>query len=163
MKTYEKINTQLDNLLNAYSPYSTDENKELNSEFANYIFNQSDDVGFKSEIEINIKLKKDASEEDKNRFKKVFVNHYNRHIKEVKQDIKRCFISATIMMMIAVLLTTIYYFLPQNYFVFEFMAEIGSWVFAWEAIYIVGFKVPSITRKNYLYKKLLRAKINFYN
>lgn len=160
-KVFEKVNTELDNLTTAYSQFSTDENKELNSEFVSYILNQAEDVGFQSEIEVEIKLKKDSSKEEKNRFKKVFANYFNRHTKEVKQDIKHCFVSAAIMMIFAILLITIFYFVPKNYFIFEFVAEIGSWVFAWEAIYIIGFKVPSISHKNYLYKKLLRARINF--
>ena len=161
MKRVEQILIQLDSLDHSYSIYSTDNNEELNSEFATHIVNKAGDLNYKSNIEIDIKLGQKCTDAKKQQLKNTIIHHFKREADEVKSQQKKFVMMACIMLMIGVAIGLAYHFFDGKVFVFELMFEVGAWVFIWETVHILGFQIPEMRFKNRITKRLSLAEIKF--
>ncbi len=159
MKQKEKIFIKLDSLEDAYSRFSADDDKRLDGEFVSHMVDRADDVSVKTDLEINIKLESKHSQEEKETFKKIFANHFSRRMKEEKRNILKKYIISSFMLLVGILLTIIFRVIPEEFFMFEFVVEIGAWVFIWEAVYVFAFNIPFSHTKNIYHKKLSKANI----
>lgn len=161
MENDEKISINLDSIENAYSRFSTDEDKTLDVELVEHVMDRADDVHIKADLNIIVNLKREHTYEEKETFKKVFSNHFSRRVKEEKKNISKKYIISSVMLIIGILLAFIFRIIPDKFFMFEFVTEIGAWVFVWEAVYVYAFNIPFSRTKNIYYKKLSKAHIEF--
>ena len=161
MKNTERILIQLDNLDDAYSIYSVDNNMELKTEFVTHIVNQANDLNYTSNIEIDIKLSEKCDDAQKQHLKNDIIRYFKREVDEVKQRQKKFALMACVMLLIGVAIGLVYHFFDGKVFVFELVFEIGAWVFIWETVHIMGFQIPEMRFKNRISKRLAMAKITF--
>ena len=161
MKKTEILFIQLDNIDDAYSIYSVDENMELKTEFSSHIVNQANDLNYKSNIEINIKLDGKCTKEQKINLKNTITKHFKREVDEVKDKQRKYIFVAVLMLIIGMTVGTLYHFFDGKAFMFELVFEVGAWVFIWETVHIIGFQIPEMRKKNRLSKRLSLATIKY--
>ncbi len=161
MKEVEKISIKLNSLDDAYSRFSTNDDKGLDGELASHVLDRADDVSIKTDLQINVNVDKEHTQEEKDIFKSVFANHFARRVKEEKRSILKKYLISSIMLVIGIMLTVIFRTIPEKFFMFEFVVEIGAWVFIWEAVYVFAFNIPFSHTKSIYYKKLMNANILF--
>ena len=160
-KSVDKLFLKLNNITDAYSDYSTKEHITIKEDFHEHIMNLADDKSIKNDVEINIHLSNPASLEEKQTLAKAIKSYNKYKVQDISNTIRLYCMIAFLLTCAGVGLSLIYFFANITNIVVEFFLEIGTWVFIWELVDILSFQIPSIKFKSYLYKRIIKAKINF--
>lgn len=155
----EKISVKISKIEQAYSNYSYQDKKILNSKLADYI-NESE-KGIKSKkLELDIKFDNKITEDEKIEFANTIRSYYSNQYQEINKTILMYDLVSIFLILVGMLFLVLHIF-SSEYVFLEKMLEIAAWVFVWEFIHITVFKrtLKVIDRKKI--KKILDAKIDF--
>ena len=143
-----------------YSRFSTEKNKILDPELAEYVDHQISTITKKN----NLKFVVHSPKEDKidaEELENVLDEHYKQEIIKTHMESKSLFKSGIFMFFVGVLIFGFYVFLKTyvaNSLWFE-LIDIASWVFVWEAVDCIFLSQLAKREKKSHYLKVVKAKI----
>lgn len=156
----EEISVKLETLEDAYSRFSTSNNRALDDELSSTIINMSKSVDRKSEIQLNMHIEGGCDDNDKAKLKKDIKNHFSREKNEIDVTIKRIVIIASLLFVFGAGLIAMLATISMG-FVLYTIVEICSWVFLWECVDLICFQISINRLKLKNYNRLIKMEINF--
>lgn len=140
------------------NPYN---NQKLNSELLSYILDENKGIPLSHTIEIEVSSPKTFSKEERNDFVNILRSNLGEDIKESYLELKFTYIRAIVLFLIGVIFVLFSHFSSTHELIAEIALIIG-WVGVWEACYIFLFDNMHNRIKIRKFKKLVNAKVNFY-
>lgn len=135
--------------------------QKLNSELLSYILDESKGIPLNHTIEIRVNSPHSFSKQEKNNFVNILRSNLGEDIKESYLELKLTYIRAAILFLIGVIFVLFSHFSSAHELIAEIVLIIG-WVGVWEACYIFLFDNMHNRIKIKKFKKLVNAKVNFY-
>lgn len=155
----KEINVVLNSNSQIYNQYN---DSQLSDELSSYIYNQFRGIPLNTDIKLNIILKYDMNDDERNKLVDEIRENYGIDIKEnlLKLKIERYKQLSFILLGIVLLIlsnffTNIHISLAGQVF------SIFGWVMIWEFVYSLIFMNIKTHLENKRYKKLIEAKIHF--
>lgn len=161
----EIASIQFNNIKDAYSKFSTDNNKVLDDSAGAYISESFKDLHSKSQKTLEIHLIENCEEKEKEEcktvIKKYFLNDYNEYKDE---NLKLTVISFSLLL-IGLIFIGILIFLNRISapYAISLILEIITWVFIWEFVDVFVFARFTNHIKMKKIKKILNSEIIFKN
>lgn len=152
------INIHIENKDDYTCPYN---NKKLNSELLSYILDENKGIPFYHTIEININSPHKFSKHEKDDFVTILRSNLGQDIKEYYLEMKLTYIRAIILFFIGILFILFSSFFSNHQLISEIFLIIG-WVGIWESCYIFLFERIHTRVQIKQLKKLVNAKVLFY-
>ncbi len=142
--------------------------RDLDHDFVKYLEDFSDDIPLKYQIQLDIYLPETQLEDSKaERVSTAIKSYYNFMLLDCKKKICAFQKEAAVFVVVAIVLLFCAFYIGNavktNYF-FKIVIEgfnIGGWVFFWEALSILVFKIRKIVKKSKKYQRILDAEVNF--
>lgn len=145
--------------------------RDLDSDFVKYLEDFSDDIPLEDNIQLEIYIPDtQLDDNEKHRVKTAIKSYYSFMLLDSKKKGSSQKKESAAFILISIVLLFISFYISgsikPNYFL-KIIIEgfnIGGWVFFWEALNILIFKMRKIIKKGKVYKRILDAKVNFvYN
>lgn len=161
-----KLN-QYKDLFNNLDP-SPLKNRDLDDDFITYLEESSMDIPIQDTIELHIFIPEDIQEPEKEeRVKTGLKTYYNYKILSLGRVIKKCYRDTIAFIGIGISSLFLSFYISSvvmQDFVFKIVVEgfnIGGWVFFWEALSILFFKVRELKTEIKRFKRIINTKIYF--
>lgn len=144
--------------------------RDLDQDFINYMEDSSLDIPVKYNVELHFLTPEDIIDEKKEeRIKTGIKTFYNFNILYTMRELSRFYRESALFFLISLASLFISFFIssiPEHNYFFRIIVEgfnIGGWVFLWEAINILVFKVRKYKLEIKRYQRLHDAKIVFHS
>lgn len=157
------------NIFNELDP-SPLKRRDLDQDFISYMEDSSLDIPIKYNIELHFLIPENIKDEKKEeRIKAGISTFYNFNSLYVMRELSRLYKQAGLFSIISLASLFTSFFIssfPEHNYFFRIIVEgfnIGGWVFLWEAINILVFKVRKYKLEIKRYKRLHDAEIVFHS
>lgn len=142
--------------------------RDLDHDFVKYLEDFSDDIPLKYGIQLYIYFPHTQPENNNaERVSTAIKSYYNFMLLDSKKQIHAFQKESALFILVAIMLLFCAFYIGNtvktNYF-FKILIEgfnIGGWVFFWEALSILIFKIRKIIKKGKMYQRILDADVNF--
>lgn len=154
------INVDLKDRNDFYNKYN---NKDLSTDLCEYIDEKQKQILINSKIILNFNLKYEVDEEEKITMTNIIRRHYYGKIKQINSYVKYNQIKDVLLLFFGVA-SIIFSEILAKYltFVIPEIFSIAGWVAIWEVIYALLFTNIRKRIETRIYRKLMRAEINFF-
>lgn len=140
-KETETISICFEKIEDCYSKFSIPHNKVFDKNAVEFIEDSLKDTKSKSNIKLEIHLKKDCEEKDKLECEKTIKKYYKNNYTEKSQENMKLTIISLSCLLIGIIFITLLNFLSKlsTPYVILLILEIVSWVFVWEFVDVFVF------------------------
>ena len=157
------IELRVENKSELYSKFSTDNNKVVNEEVISYIENSARKLPNKENLQINIESGTKLIKDEQDEFKEAFQKYYKNKNVENSKHTNFFYLLSIVFLLVGMACIVGLNFLKNSNvsYVAETILEVVSWVFIWEFVDILCFKIGIDFFKRRKNNKILKSEIVF--
>lgn len=141
-----QIDVALNDIHECYATFHEKNNENLNQEFLDFIYStiKNKNMKFFDGVSLNLEVENDPSEEEKEIFKRAYLNYFEEQKTSHKIKKKRYNWLSLSLLLVGVLILFImgmlHFFSENTNQIIYTILEIASWVFIWEAVDVFFFR-----------------------
>ena len=146
-----------------YAEYGVDDKEMFEDSLIDTVEKLANSKSLRTDISLQF-VCEPGIEVEQERFKKAFQNTGINKLETKKRELGRCFITGTIIGIIAIALLLGYTFLHpyiENHIFWNELCDVAVWVFMWATVEIFTIEAIQILIEMAKIKRILRAKIDF--
>lgn len=157
------IELKVKNKTELYSKFSTDNNKVVNEEVVSYIENLARKLPNKENLQIKIESEAKLIKAEQDDFKEAFRKYYKNKNAEINKNTNFFYLLSFVFLLVGMACIVGLNFLRNSNvsYVAQTILEVVSWVFIWEFVDILCFKIGINFFKRRKNNKFLKSEIVF--
>ncbi|MDR0850799.1 MAG: hypothetical protein LBN07_05005 [Christensenellaceae bacterium] len=155
------IDVTIPDLKSAYSPYSVESRRRIETGFIEFVEDYSQSIPMTQELTLRIHVKEDASREQRAEIKDAIRAHYAQQLTNVEFKQRHRLVIGTVTFLLGLAVLAAMYFLARGISLLHETLMVLSWVLLWTAFDAFFLTMPALRLKRQRYKRLQRADIIF--